>query len=79
MLAKGEWRAHAKGDGETVGFNLNALYSPPGWTGWASLAKQFEKAKTAMSRGDLEPMQVFYNTRLAKVWTVPKSRPKPMF
>jgi phage terminase large subunit GpA-like protein len=68
MLAKGEWRAHAKGDGETVGFNLNALYSPPGWTGWASLAKQFEKAKTAMSRGDLEPMQVFYNTRLAKVW-----------
>jgi phage terminase large subunit GpA-like protein len=68
MLAKGEWRAHAEGDGETVGFNLNALYSPPGWTGWASLAKQFEKAKTAMSRGDLEPMQVFYNTRLAKVW-----------
>lgn len=68
MLAKGEWRAHAQGDGETVGFNLNALYSPPGWTGWASLAKQFEKAKTAMSRGDLEPMQVFYNTRLAKVW-----------
>ncbi|WP_223543952.1 phage terminase large subunit family protein [Pseudomonas sp. BF-B-28] len=68
MLAKGEWRAHAQGDGETVGFNLNALYSPPGWTGWAALAKQFEKAKTAMSRGDLEPMQVFYNTRLAKVW-----------
>ncbi len=68
MLAKGEWRAHAQGDGETVGFNLNALYSPPGWTGWASLAKQFEKAKLAMSRGDLEPMQVFYNTRLAKVW-----------
>ncbi|MGH8351196.1 MAG: phage terminase large subunit family protein, partial [Pseudomonas sp.] len=68
MLARGEWRAHAQGDGETVGFNLNALYSPPGWTGWGALAKQFEKAKLAMSRGDLEPMQVFYNTRLAKVW-----------
>ncbi|MGO4003727.1 phage terminase large subunit family protein [Pseudomonas fluorescens] len=68
MLTKGEWRAHAQGDGETVGFNLNALYSPPGWTGWGALAKQFEKAKKAMSRGDLEPMQVFYNTRLAKVW-----------
>ena len=34
MLARGEWRAHAKGDGETVGFHLNALYSPLGWTGW---------------------------------------------
>ncbi|NVZ95996.1 phage terminase large subunit family protein [Pseudomonas sp. B6001] len=68
MLARGEWRAHAKGDGETVGFHLNALYSPLGWTGWKSLAKQFEKAKKAQSKGDLEPMQVFYNTRLAKVW-----------
>lgn len=68
MLARGEWRAHAKGDGETVGFHLNALYSPLGWTGWKALAKQFEKAKKAQVKGDLEPMQVFYNTRLAKVW-----------
>jgi phage terminase large subunit GpA-like protein len=68
MLARGEWRAHAKGDGETVGFHLNALYSPLGWTGWKPLAKQFEKAKKAQAKGDLEPMQVFYNTRLAKVW-----------
>ena len=68
MLADGEWRATAIGDGETVGFNLNALYSPPGWMDWRSLAKQFEKAKKAQSKGDLEPMQVFYNTRLAKVW-----------
>ncbi|WP_323614380.1 phage terminase large subunit family protein [Pseudomonas putida] len=68
MLAQGEWRSHAKGDGETVGFHLNALYAPLGWTSWADLAKQFEKAKRAQDRGDLEPMQVFYNTRLAKVW-----------
>jgi phage terminase large subunit GpA-like protein len=68
MLAGGEWRATALGDGETVGFNLNALYSPIGWMDWKSLAKQFEKAKKAQSKGDLEPMQVFYNTRLAKVW-----------
>jgi len=68
MLARGEWRGHAKGDGETVGFHLNALYAPLGWTSWADLAKQFEKAKLAQDRGDLEPMQVFYNTRLAKVW-----------
>jgi phage terminase large subunit GpA-like protein len=68
MLAKGEWRAHAEGDGETVGFHLNALYSPPGWMDWRTLAMQFEKAKVAKNKGDLEPMQVFYNTRLAKVW-----------
>lgn len=68
MLSQGEWRAHAEGDGETVGFHLNALYSPLGWMDWKSLAKQFEKAKKAQAKGDLEPMQVFYNTRLAKVW-----------
>jgi phage terminase large subunit GpA-like protein len=68
MLARGEWRATAVGDGETAGFNLNALYSPLGWMDWRSLAKQFEKAKKAQAKGDLEPMQVFYNTRLAKVW-----------
>ena len=68
MLARGEWRSHAPGDGETIGFHLNALYAPLGWTDWRSLAKQFEKAKKAQNRGDLEPMQVFYNTRLAKVW-----------
>ncbi|WP_295482099.1 phage terminase large subunit family protein [uncultured Pseudomonas sp.] len=68
MLARGEWRAHGKGDGETVGFHLNALYSPLGWVSWSDLAKQYEKARKAQDRGDLEPMQVFYNTRLAEVW-----------
>lgn len=68
MLARGEWRAHSMGDGETVGFHLNALYSPLGWVSWSDLAKQYEKAKKAQDRGDLEPMQVFYNTRLAEVW-----------
>lgn len=68
MLAKGEWRAHAKGDGETVSFQLNALYAPLGWHSWTMLAREFEEAKRAQDRGDLEPMQVFYNTRLAEVW-----------
>lgn len=68
MLAKGEWRAHAKGDGETVSFHLNALYAPLGWHSWTMLAREFEEAKRAQDRGDLEPMQVFYNTRLAEVW-----------
>lgn len=68
MLAKGEWRAHAKGDGETVSFHLNALYAPLGWHSWTMLAREFEEAKRAQDRGDMEPMQVFYNTRLAEVW-----------
>ncbi|MCD9569465.1 phage terminase large subunit family protein [Pseudomonas protegens] len=68
MLANGQWRAHAEGDGETVGFYLNALYAPSGWTDWRTLARQYEKAKKAQAAGNLEPMQVFYNTRLAKVW-----------
>jgi len=76
MLAKGEWRAHAEGDGETIGFHLNALYSPLGWMDWKSLAKQFEKAKKAQVKGDLEPMQVFYNTRLAKVWDAAQEQTK---
>lgn len=68
MLANGEWRAHAKGDGQTVGFHLNALYAPLGWHSWGMLAREYEEAKRAQDRGDLEPMQVFYNTRLAEVW-----------
>ncbi|WP_404937077.1 phage terminase large subunit family protein [Pseudomonas sp. JDS08PS003] len=76
MLAQGEWRSHAQGDGETVGFHLNALYSPPGWMDWRTLARQFEKAKKAQAKGDLEPMQVFYNTRLAKVWDCAQEQTK---
>jgi phage terminase large subunit GpA-like protein len=31
MLARGEWRATATGDGRTSGYWLNAMYSPVGW------------------------------------------------
>lgn len=77
MLAAGEWRPHAEGDGETVGFHLSALYSPPGWVSWTGLAKQFSKAKSALDRGDPEPMQVFYNTRLALTWNDAQERTSP--
>ncbi|MDT4801225.1 Phage terminase large subunit (GpA) [compost metagenome] len=76
MLLAGEWRATAEGDGETVGFHLNALYSPIGWLSWLSLAKQYDKAKRALDRGDAEPMQVFYNTRLALVWDAAQEQTK---
>lgn len=76
MLAAGEWRAEGKGDGETVSFNLSALYAPLGWVSWTSLAKQYAKAKAADDKGDPEPMQVFYNTRLALTWDNVKERTK---
>lgn len=77
FLAQGEWRAHAAGDGETVGFTLSALYAPLGWVSWVSMAKQYAKAKNADDKGDPEPMQVFYNTRLARCWDNIKERIQP--
>lgn len=68
LLAGGEWIASAEGDGRTVSFQISALYAPAGWVSWLSLAKQYVKAKAALDRGDQEPMQVFYNTRLARCW-----------
>lgn len=77
FLAKGRWRAQAAGDGETVSFTLSALYAPLGWVSWLALAKQYTKAKDAYEKGDPEPMQVFYNTRLAKCWDDIKERTTP--
>ncbi len=74
MLAAGVWKATAPGDGETVGFHLSALYAPAGWTSWGALGKQYDKAKAALDRGDPEPMQVFYNTRLALCWDMAQER-----
>ncbi|MCG8991807.1 phage terminase large subunit family protein [Laribacter hongkongensis] len=68
MLAAGEWRASAQGDGETVSFHIDAMYMPLGWVSWTSLKKQHDKASQALKDGDPDPMQVFYNTRLARVW-----------
>ncbi len=68
MLAEGEWRSDAAGklDGSTVGFQISQLYSPLGWTSWIDLVKKYLKAKAALEKGDKGPMQVFYNTRLAR-------------
>ncbi|HHJ2012065.1 TPA: terminase gpA endonuclease subunit, partial [Pseudomonas aeruginosa] len=67
MLSAGEWRAHAVGDGETVSFTLSALYAPPGWLTWTDLAKEYDEAKRLQEKGDPGSMQVFYNTRLARL------------
>lgn len=68
MLAGGEWVATAKGDGRTASFQISALYAALGWVSLASLVRQYVKAKAALEHGDQEPMQVFYNTRLARCW-----------
>jgi phage terminase large subunit GpA-like protein len=64
MLARGEWRATAPGDGgKTRGYHLNALYSPVGWPAWGELAAEFLDAKKSK-----ETLQVFVNTVLGEVW-----------
>ena len=68
MLANGEWRTHAEGDGETASFTLSALYAPAGWLSWTDMAKEYDEARKLQEKGDVGSMQVFYNTRLAKLW-----------
>lgn len=63
MLAAGEWRATAPGDGRTAGFHLSALYSPPGWFSWGEAAEQFTQAKDTPSR-----LKTFVNVVLGETW-----------
>lgn len=61
MLAAGEWRATARGDGQTAGFHLSSLYSP--WQTWAEIALDHEKARRDPAR-----LQVWVNTSLGETW-----------
>ena len=64
MLAAGEWRATAESnDPLTHGYFLNGLYSPIGWLGWVSIAKQWEDAVS-----DVEARKTFTNTVLGEAW-----------
>ncbi|MCB1889068.1 MAG: phage terminase large subunit family protein [Rhodocyclaceae bacterium] len=71
-----EWRPDQVGDGETESFWINALYAPLGFVSWLSLARQYVKAKARYDKGDPQPLQVFYNTRLARVWDAAVERTK---
>lgn len=77
MLARHEWRAHAKGDGETESFTISYLYAPLGWDSWLKLAQEYVKAAEEQDKGNAEKMQVFWNTRLARCWAVAASRIRP--
>lgn len=61
MLAGGEWRATAEGDGKTAGFQLSGLYSPPGWLTWSDMVDEFLKAKH-----DQSMLRAWWNTRLGE-------------
>ena len=63
MLARGEWRPSAPGDGRTAGFHLSSLYSPVGWFSWADAARMFEEAQKNPAL-----LQVFINTVLGETW-----------
>jgi len=61
ILAGGEWRATAEGDGKTAGFHLPGLCSP--FETWADQAKGHKEAGNDPVR-----LQVFVNTVLAESW-----------
>jgi phage terminase large subunit GpA-like protein len=64
MLAAGVWRATAVAeDPGTVGFHISALYSPPGWQSWESIARMWEAAQ-----GNDDALRVFRNTVLGETW-----------
>lgn len=65
MFAHGEWipEVAERVSAESIGFHLNALYSPFGWLAWSEIADQFVKAKN-----DPYKLKVFVNTVLGESW-----------
>ena len=63
LLAAGEWRPTAPGDGRTQGYHLSGLYSPLGWLSWSEMVDDFLRAKH-----DAPLLKTFINTRLAEPW-----------
>ncbi|MCL5743459.1 MAG: phage terminase large subunit family protein [Acidobacteria bacterium] len=63
MLARGEWRPEAEGDGRTRGYHLSSLYSPVGWYAWERAADDWEKAQK-----DVERLKSFVNLVLGESW-----------
>ena len=63
MLARGEWRPEAQGDGRTRGYHLSSLYSPVGWYSWERAAEDWEKAQK-----DVERLKSFVNLVLGESW-----------
>ena len=63
MLARGEWRPTAAGNGETIGFHLSSLYSPLGWLPWSAAVAEFLEAKENPLR-----LKNWVNSVLGETW-----------
>lgn len=63
MIAKGEWRATAAGNGKHAGFHIWAAYSYSPNASWGTLAAEFLEAK-----GNPESLKTFVNTVLGELW-----------
>jgi phage terminase large subunit GpA-like protein len=61
LLASGQWRATALGDGRTASFHISALYSP--FLSWAEVAIEHGAA-----RGDPPRMQAWQNLMLGEAY-----------
>lgn len=70
MLAAGQWRATAQGDGRTAGFHLSSLYSP--FESWGEIARDFLTVRKDPSR-----LKTWVNTILAETWDEGQARIEP--
>jgi phage terminase large subunit GpA-like protein len=61
LVASGSWRATATAVPGTVGFHINALYSP--FITWSELVREWHDAQN-----DPGKLQVFVNTALGETW-----------
>ena len=77
MLMGGKWISESKGNGEIWSYNIGFQYAPLGWDSWLVLAKEYTEAEKKLQLGEPDDMQVFYNTRLARVWSSTVSRIQP--
>ena len=61
MVAQGEWRSTAAGDGKTASFHISALYSP--FVSWGEIAREHEACGNDPAR-----LQTWTNCSLGETW-----------
>ena len=72
MFPRGEWKALAEGDGDTVSYHLSSLYSPFGFKTWAECAVEFLAKKD-----DPSELRSFVNEVLGETWEERAERVEP--
>jgi len=73
---RARWVAKALGDGDTVSGEISAFYAPLGSITWLGIARQTQRAQDAAKLGNLEPLRVVTNTRLAKSYAYTSDLPQ---